>query len=711
MKNTVLLLPMIMVVMTGWAQRDTTRMDMGWLSVDKGLTQTITIKGEDLEKMPFVNLSDAISAWLYGAYTTPGTLAYVVDGNPITDVNIYPIFDIEEVTLVQSAAGSATYGGTQQELVLITTRQKRGKSGLRAAAQGGLVNSNGDGSHTTAVFYHQYYLGAYRNGEKFSGGLSADWIRDAVPLPSGNAYQVITPDNLQRLRIDGHLSWTPTNRDIVELRLSYAPERLEEAIDSTINQDYRQVTTNLRSHLLIPEIRWSSESAHGLRSDLHASYVSGAATSAFNLIDSTAGFGKEHFEDSALQRTSQLFVRERLSLNLKAGNWQIQPALNFFYDHITEKTATSFDSIAGWNMGQLIVYDLPLGPWKEQKADLLFLTPAVDFRLARVFDLQIGTQMNLGGQKGSGSNTLLPFVTAGLDVLHFDHHAEGASLKLFGSYAQRSTVFLDDYSLFDFSGAGAPYSVADVNQPKTTTASFSSYDPITGATTIANWEVTIARWPVFWDWQAGAGYAAANGRLQVQYTFERRNFVTPGGATYLYSTGEGLEEPQQWTSDLHHADIRFRVTATAKASWETGLNLTLLKSKGYVDFPGAGALGGLVAYTYSYQGSAVGDVDPAHLSYTGGWVNRVKVGDFVAGLDLLYHFGQTLPAFNGVGIVWTGPRTNSVLVPNVYAGYGWQLKPGHRLELFLESRGLVRSKSADLLDDRRYYTLGGKFAL
>ena len=32
-------------------------------------------------------------------------------------------------------------------------------------------------------------------------------------------------------------------------------------------------------------------------------------------------------------------------------------------------------------------------------------------------------------------------------------------------------------------------------------------------------------------------------------------------------------------------------------------------------------------------------------------------------------------------------------------------------EFFVESRGLVRTKTSDLLDERRYYTLGGNFSL
>lgn len=712
MKSTIILLLIALLccgsVLEGMAQGDTSSIDPGWLSLDKGFTQTVTIKGEDLEKMPFTNLSDAIAAWLYSAYTVPGTLAYVVDGNPVTDVNIYPIFDIREVMLVESAVGSAAYGATQQELVLITTRREKGKSGIKAAAQAGPVNANGKGVRTTTNFYHQYYLGGYWNGDRLSGGISADWVRDVAPLPTGEAYHVITPENLQRLRLNGFLAWRPTKKDLVGLRIGYAPERIQVELDSIYGQNYEHVTSRENAHVLAPEVRWSSEPVPGLRNDLLASYTGNAAKEGIAFVDSTGPFGVEDSRDTLLARVSHLRVAERLSYELAAGGWHILPTLNFSYDHITEKTARSSDSIGFGYAGQFVIYNLPVGPWQEDKGDLLYLTPAVDFRLARALDLQVGARMNLSGQRDVGSNHVLPFATAGFDVLHFGRQTEGASLKLFGSYAQRSTMFLNDYSLDDLAGGGMPYSLANVYQTKTSAGISGGFAG--GGPGTSGWVVTSEAWPVFWDWQAGAAYTTASGRLQLQYTFERRNFVTPGGVTYLYSTGDGLQELSQWTSDMHHADIRFKAVNTTRVSWETGLNVTLLKSKNHIDVPSGWALTGLTATFYSYQASTIGDIDPAHLSYTGGWVNRVRVGPFNAGLDVLYHFGQVLPEYNGAAVVWTGPKTNSVVLSHVYLGYGLRLPAARTLELFVESRGLARSKTSDL-DDRRFYTIGGKFTM
>lgn len=701
---------MVFFAVTGRGQRDSSRIDMGWLSLDKNLSQTISIKGDDLEKMPFTNLSDAIGAWLYGAYAKPGTLAYVVDGNPVTDVNIYPIYDIEEVTLVMSAVGGAAYGGTQQELVLVTTRRGKGKSGVHAAAQVGPVNANGNGRSTATNFYHQYYLGAYRNGEKFSGGLSVDWVRDVEPFPKGAGYEVVTPENLQRFRLNGYLRWTPTKTDIVELRMSYAPERLTEDVDSM--DGAVQARQTLHSHLILPTIRWSSEIAPGLRSDLQGSYVGSSVNAGFGLFENPSNTGvPQEAEDTTLSRINHFFVRERLSYELSAGSWLFVPGVNLSYEHIDEKTATSADSLSFSGTGQPIIVDVPVGPWLDQKGDLLFVSPAIEVRLARAMDLQFGAQMNLSGKRDLGSKVVLPFATVGFDVLHFGHRGGGASLKVFGSYAQRQLVFLNDYSMEDFSGAGNPYSLADVYQPRYSKYTFGSYSPITGLST-ETWLVNNPPKPLFWTGQAGLAYTTANGRLRLQYSYEQRKFLTPGGTAYLNSTGGGQQELLQWTSDMHHIDIRFKVIDSGSVHWETGLNVTALKSKSHLDVPDNLTYLGLAGVSSELEFPQAGDVDPAHLSYSGGWVNRFRAGNWLAGLDLLYHFGESSPDFNGFGGVnWMGPKVNSVLASNVYVGYAWPLRSARKLEVFVESRGLARSKKSDVLDDRRYYTVGGKFSM
>lgn len=113
------------------AQDDSSWYDLGSTRVEKKFTQHIAIKGEDLERMPFASLSGAINVWLYGAYSNPATRVYIVDGNMVTDVNAWSIYDIEEVVLLQSALVQTSGNAGQQQFVLVTTRKK--SSSFRAA--------------------------------------------------------------------------------------------------------------------------------------------------------------------------------------------------------------------------------------------------------------------------------------------------------------------------------------------------------------------------------------------------------------------------------------------------------------------------------------------------------------------------------------------------------------------------------------------------
>lgn len=707
MKKITALLAVLLLVLSGRAQQDSSRIDIGWLSLDKGLTQTISIKGEDLEKMPFVNLSDAIAAWLYGAYTTPSMLAYVVDGNPVTDVNIYPIFDIEEVEFVENAAAGAAYGAGQQELVVITTKRGKGKCGLRAAGQAGLVNSNGNGVSTYTNVYHQYYLGGYKNFDKVSYGVSADWIRDVVPVASGSGNEVTTPFELRRWRLSGYLVWRLAKGNTIELRMGYAPQRIDQSVDSATNPWSYETTRRQSGHLLEPSLFWRSELLPGLTSELRVVYLGSTSTVSFRDLDTTLG---SYYQNVAQDygylteaRVSQMLVRERLGYTLPAGKWRFQPNLNFSGDRIDEKSAYAYSNVVSTGSGiQQVAGPVP-GPLQELKSNVLFLTPAVDIGLGRALDLQLGVQMNVNHGRDTGSRNTFPFASLGVDVLHFGHSTGGSSLKFFGSYAQRTQVFVDDYSLTDLSGGGAAYSLAAVNRPRYTYEFFGAGNGITTDTIISQ-NVPIRYPSVFWTWEAGVSYVTAGERLRLGYTFERRNFMTGSQAAFIaQNPASSVAIVPEWRSSLHHIDIRFAVVSQKECTWETGLNATALKVQEYLVW----LINGSTASLFTIQEPSAGDVYPSHLSWTGGWVNRLRVGGFRAGIDLLYHFGESVYDPN-TGVI---SKINSLLVPNIYAGYRWKLAKAREVELFVASRGLVRNKSNDLLDERRYYTLGGNFTL
>ena len=256
------------------AQSDSSRYDIGYLTLNKNFTQHVTIRGEDLEKMPFVNLSEALRAWFFGAYTGSITLAYVVDGNPVTDVDLYPIYEIEEVTLIQNALATAAYGNGQQELVLVTTRRGKGKGGMRVTAQTGLVNGEQHPNKTRDGVYHQYYLGAYRNLAKFSFGGSAGWQRDIQPDEEWvYLHEFVTPENLQRWRFNGWMEWRPDPQNTIGVQLHYGTQRQGNS-DSSRDPSL-PFANSLQSvnHLLIPQLTWEGRWLPGLHNKFDAEYL------------------------------------------------------------------------------------------------------------------------------------------------------------------------------------------------------------------------------------------------------------------------------------------------------------------------------------------------------------------------------------------------------------------------------------------------------
>src|SRR5688500_15036233 len=122
------------------AQNDSL-LDLGRIKIRKDFAQTITIKGSDLQKIPFGTISEVIAPWLHGAMTTRANLVFVVDGNMVNDVNAWSIFDIEEITLVQNALVQVNGAINQQQLVLVKTKRYTGESGFTFAGSSALARN------------------------------------------------------------------------------------------------------------------------------------------------------------------------------------------------------------------------------------------------------------------------------------------------------------------------------------------------------------------------------------------------------------------------------------------------------------------------------------------------------------------------------------------------------------------------------------------
>ncbi len=333
------------------SQNDTSWLDAGNLKFKKQFTQTISIKGEELEKMFFTNLADAINVWLYGVYSNPGTLIYVVDGIPLGDVNGYNIHDIDEIIFLQNALVQMNGVSGQQQLLLIRTRRKgKGGDGMTLAGQAGLVNKDlregypGKNLRSNTDLYEQYYAGLNRSSIGMDYGISADYSRDVLPSIRKDSINTITPFNMQRYRLNGYFDIRLGKRNDLSVHVSYTNQKMDSAqhFFLGVNPDLPiYQTTHQRQTEFIPWLRLHSRFGKGWDNDLESSWMV-STNKVADEQDNTDSFRNPVIIStfgSPYHHTEHFFVRDHISYTTQAGGWNIVPSLNASYEHIQDLDA------------------------------------------------------------------------------------------------------------------------------------------------------------------------------------------------------------------------------------------------------------------------------------------------------------------------------------------------------------------------------------
>jgi len=694
MKRTTLLTVLSFIVYCSQAQHDSTRLDVGGVVLKRAFTQNVSIKGEDLEKMPFATLSEAINVWLYGDYTDPSHITYVVDGNILSDVNSYSIHDIEEVVLVQNAAALTGLGSGQSQMVVITTRKSKAGYGLQGAAQTFLVHS----PRSTTNLYHQYYLSGYRNFDKVSFGFSANYLRDVDPMLKTSGLHVSSPQHMDRWRLNGYFTWRPDRKNTIEVHAGFTRQSIGAEFDSSIVFPYQRYNAHYKTHepvnLFLPWLRWHGEWAPGLRNDLQAGLASELQKGNSWLLEVAATNSTErHYSASnVMMHTDHVYIRDRLSYQMQAGDWSIEPSFNASYQHFRNASSATVYNETGPNAGPGSGNQ---GPGSVnamgggQSANLYILIPAVEISYKQGIDVQGGFTANVSHASGNqqGLKRVFPFASATVDLLGLSNTTTGHnSLKLFGSYAQRdgyiysdyrlsdlsnnSTVFIDLFSFGGWTWGGLPTLYPGVNRTK-----------------------------YFWVWQTGASFSGRNKRWQLNYHLERMNFGTLG---YKFLPNGYTEQVySEWKSTLQSLALQVRIVDKGAFRWESGLTATIIRNKTnvYPDFYANAA-------NVPLGDHASGNDKP---SWTGGWTHRLRYKDLSAGVDMLYHFNREI----NTTLLSNFPSTkaNTFLLQNIYVGYRLHLPGKTGLEIYADSRGLVRSDKYNVLDARRYYGVGGKITI
>jgi len=417
-------------------------------------------------------------------------------------------------------------------------------------------------------------------------------------------------------------------------------------------------------------------------------------------------FGWVHFEPSnessnTYQRGNenfhiyQFYVRDRLSYTVRANNWTFEPAVNASYQDAEEVYNEAYYRETGPDAGT------PAGASTVEPGSMMLnpghlklyvLTPTIDISYKEVLNIQAGVVSNISHRDPVHAAIMLPrtsaFGSVAVDLLKLDGVQRTSSLQFFASASQRGLYSFSDNSLNDVDGNHTPYRyiypggllmVGNIFQER-------SYYTMP----------SVDRAPKYWAWETGVSWKEMQGRLQIDYNFERRNFsravVTDlgnGNYTYWLNTV---------SSSQHRLAVNYRLIDNAGVSWMMGVNTTVLRVYNVAE-----------PSPYIFGDNTPGNKRP---SFTGGWVNRIQYHGFSLGLDLLYHFSAEL--YDPFDSYQLAARRNGWVLQNVYAGYKIPTHSKKNLEIYAACRGLAGGgtlSSMEVPGGRKYYGVGANLSL
>ncbi|WP_413669787.1 hypothetical protein ACEN9X_07530 [Mucilaginibacter sp. Mucisp86] len=689
-----------------YSQTDTSHYDLGRLRVNKNLTQSITIKAADLQRQPFANISDALNVWFYGIYTNSNYVVYVVDGNIINDVNAYNIHDIEEITLVQNAAAQVSGVSPQKQMILIKTKRNRpGKSGIEAAGQTNLVSarntSNINELKSPTNVYHQYYLSGYKNTDIINAGISATYLRDVSPTLTTQQINIKTPLGFDRFKFNGYADVKLGANNTLSATATYVPQVTRFNYDNanlynSSDPNYQiQASTAERTkqNLFNGGLRLNSQLVKGLKNSLSASYSHYTYNEDNNFEAAGAAVGPGNFQrtnsiSKNVDHKNVLLLRDNLSYQKTIGNFSIEPAVDFTYRHTRDSiasinTSTIYNGTDPLTINQFVNSTTTTNRNYYKRKDYL-LTPSLSLAFKNSINLQGGFVTVLDSKKAlsvandADFKRIFPYASASVNVSSLTG-ISAVGIKLYGSYSKQNQLLQSDGEHLNGLTFGNAF-----NSPFNTEYSYLTnyYYP----------SVYYNMLKAFNVYAAGADINLS-ALVSVNYNFERGGLAVP----VLYDVPYG---PNGSITILGYADskytrnrigVNFNIINKASTRFITGLNASNIKQR---ISPG------------------IGDIALGDKIWTGGWVNRLEIERFFAGLDILYKTGEGNYAnpYEANSNV-PGSNKQSFSLQNIYFGYNLKTKQFKNLEIFANGQNIWQNKTSNITDNRKFYGLGFKLGL
>jgi len=668
------------------AQQDTSVVELGRVNLPKTFTQSVKIKATDLEKIPFTNVSDVITTWLYGYYGDKKSYVYVIDGILNTDVNAYSIFDIEEITMVQNAAVYINGALPGQVLLLVKTKKNTSRaSGVNFNGQTNLVNlrssNNSIGGGSTKNFYHQYYVSAYKNTKSVNAGASITFQHNVFPLYKAYTAVGSKPYNSDRFKFNTYFDAKLGASNKLSITAGYVPQ--SDDVDATqvsfTNQGQVAIATKASpaQNSLYGNVSLVSKIADGFINKLSVGYVTrktdiglSQSQTAYYYYNPNDGVTQLSSIDSS-GRVNSFLASDDLLYNLRIGKLSLTPGVNLTYKKVTDNGGYHVSSIIP-QVGQ----EYNFSRNQNAKTSMVLLTPSITLNYNSVVLLQGGFQKPLNNDRYATykikQTDIMPFLNIGVDILKAAGTAnKGMSLLLSGSYARTMSV------------SGDPLiSLSDQTVPFASTNPY-PYRP----------DTDFSR--KFDQFQAGLSFSMFQNRLMVSYNYQNiktTDFLT---TVYYFSSSSSYYENIQYDRQMHVNRFAINADVLNKGDfkWQSGLNISVYKHNS------SSPVQNISAYLASLTKRDF---------VTGGMVNRFNYKQFSAGLDVLYCFNQERYGAAPSSI----PRNNyySINLQNVYVGYSFNALGLKNIEAYANSRNTLMTNNSTITDYRRFYGLGFKTA-
>jgi hypothetical protein len=707
------------------APADSSVYDLGRITVQRKFTQAITIKAADLEKMPVMDLKEALATYYNGIYGSTQKFSYIINGVLNNDVNAYSIFDIEEVTFVQSAFNALNGVLPSQVLVLVKTRRGGpGTFGVTVSGQTNAIskyvqevpvtatNADNAGKASNAL-YHQYNVSFYSNSEIVTYGGSLGFQHNVFPQYRPDDYWGLKfkPYTSNRIKLSGYVDVNLDEYNTISFTGGFVPQSDAEARKRTVVIAGNDIQTGFdrtgKQNLLYGNLEYKSTILERITNKFSASYQRLGLKGRL-LVDNS-----EPISDTLGTNTAYT-IKDDISYQFGLGDDLIvTPQLNLTYRNATDTSSLNYYIVLTRIRGY------------RQTQQLFTVTPSITVSLKDIIQLQFGAQRAMIAKSTFGNNrTIINKATQGADGALFTEFT-----PLPSEFNNSTAKPILPFATVNFDLTKIAYTLRPkkkrpkVYKPNETLIAYASFARTTSYTgdlygALAD-NINVRPDPVSPIYEAydsgkaynqiagGLTYSLLKKGLSFSYNYGNSKFATVYYKQAVFGNPPNDSAKLVNTSvEIHRLGINFTTQGDHQFTWSTNLNAAFIMNTG-------------PKVNYYTDQMRINSTQKGLL--TGGFVNNFSFKDAYMGFNILYGFNKSLYTSQSIADTRYIDYTGNTQVINLQSAYlGYQIKfDGNTvksLDLFVNGQNLWQRNFVGSASYRHYSAnesryFGGGFKL